>query len=64
MERASWQVVMIEHGNDDGGFTYLLRSIVDALEHLAERALADALLLGEDEFRIDFLWEKRERYLD
>ena len=38
----------------------LLRPVVDALKHLAERALADPLLLGEDQFGIHFLTKTRK----
>lgn len=42
--------------------THLLCSIVDAFEDLAEGSLADAFLLGEYEFRIDFLRGRNEAY--
>lgn len=43
---------------------YLLCSIVDAFEDLAERSFTDALLLCEYQFGIDFLRQriKREKY--
>lgn len=40
---------------DDLDGDHLLAAIVDALEHLAERAFAYSLLLGEDLLRIGFL---------
>ena len=38
-----------------------LGALVDALEHFAERALADTLLLGEDELRVDFLKQQQQQ---
>lgn len=40
---------------DDFNSHNLLRPVVDAFKHFAERALADALLFREDQFRIHFL---------
>lgn len=38
----------------------LLRPVVDPLEHLAERALADALLLREDQLRVHLLRRRKQ----